>query len=142
VRHARPSAARGVAVAALLFAALLRPPGVEARLAAHTIRFEAYVSPAPARARPEATWNVRAGDADVVLVVVRLKILSGVAAPSDVVQALKPYKAATFRITGDEKLIAELAKAPPGSEVEIEGVLRIGPARTFLASKIDVDPPD
>jgi hypothetical protein len=142
VRIARPSAARGVAVAALLVAGLLPPPPAEARFVAHTIRFEAYVGSAPKGARPEATWSVRAGDADVVLTVVRLKILSGVAAPSDVIQALKPYRAATFRITGDEKLIEQLAEAAPGSQVEIEGVLRLGPARILLASKLDVDPPD
>ena len=70
----------------------------------------------------------------------KLRIVAGPGTPSDVIQALKPYRASAFRIVGDEAVLAKIAAAAAGSRIELQGVLRLGPARTFLLSDYDVDP--
>lgn len=127
-------------VSAIALTALVLVASVtEGRLLAHTVRIEAYVGTAPKSARLEAEWTVRAGEQDLVLHVKRLRLISGGGSPSDVIQALKPYRASAFKIVGDEATIAKLTAAPAGAEVEMQGVLRLGPARTLLISTVDVD---
>lgn len=125
---------------AVLAAWLVLAPAAEARLLTRTVRLEGYVGKAPEGARAEARWTVDAGEQKVDLIVTRLSIVSGTGTPSDVVQALKPYRAAAFRIVGDEKEVAKLAGATAGSRFDMQGVLRLGPARTLLLSTLRVDP--
>jgi hypothetical protein len=131
-----------VALATSLAPWLVDAPTAHARLVARTIRLEGYVEKAPESSHPEAKWTVRAGDRNFVLQITRLQVVSGPGAPSDVIQALKPYRAAAFKIVGDEETVAKLVAAPAGSEIELQGVLRLGPARTLLLASLEIDGPD
>jgi hypothetical protein len=114
-------------------------PPAGARLVARTIRLEGYVEKAPEGVRPDARWSIDAGEKSLTLQVTRLPILAGPGAPSDVIQALKPYRAAAFKLVGEEKALREIAAARAGSAIELRGVLRLGPARTLLLDTYEID---
>jgi hypothetical protein len=109
-----------------------------ARLIARTIRLEGYVGVAPEGARLEAKWSVNVAGSSLALQVTRLQIIAGPGTPSDVVQALKPYRAAAFKIAGDRRQLDELASAAAGSRIELQGNLRLGPARTLLLDTLTI----
>jgi hypothetical protein len=104
----------------------------DARLVARTIRLEGYLEEAPGGTRPDAKWSIDLGEKSVTLHVTELQIVAGPGTASDVIQALKPYRAAAFKVVGDEKTLEKLATARAGSKVELRGTLRLGPGRTFL----------
>ena len=127
-----------VALTALLGPWVIHAKPASARLVPRTIRLEAYVGAAPKDTRLQAQWSVDVEGKSIALQVTRLQIIAGPGTPSSVIEALKPYRRAAFRITGDRRRLEELTSAATGSRIALQGNLRIGPARTLLLDTVEI----
>ena len=54
------------------------------------------------------------------------------------IQALRPYRAAAFRVVGDEQRLAQITDAKDGSRIVLRGNLRLAPARTLLLDTVEI----
>jgi len=126
------------ALAVLSFLSIVDATQADARMASRRIRLEAYLDAAPEGTRSEATWSVNVGGKSITLQVTKLRVIDGHGTPSDVIQALKPYRAAAFKIVGSEGDLQKLATAAAGSTTALQGSLRLSPARTLLLETLEI----
>lgn len=114
---------------------------VEARrltLSAITVQVEVRVPPLPAGEVPEATWMVSLEGKQVEWPVLRLFVVTGNVSPTNLYQALVPYRP-TLRIVGRPPDLDRLVGAPPGSRLRFQGLLEIsGGARILMVSGVEV----
>ena len=127
-----------VALAGLSFLSIVGATQADARVASRRIRLEAYLEVAPEGTRSEATWSVDVGGKSIILQVTKLRVIAGPGTPSDAIQALKPYRAAAFKIVGDEGDLQRLANAAARSKIDLQGSLRLSPARTLLLDTLEI----
>ena len=94
----RAAGRASIALAILLGLAFVEaPPADAARLVIRTIRLQGYVGTAPGGTPVEAKWSVDLGEKSIDLEVTKLQIVAGPGTASDVIRALKPYRAAAFQ---------------------------------------------
>lgn len=102
-----------------------------------TVRMEGFVGRQPEGTPLEATWQLRVGKQKVDLYVTKLQILTGNLSPSNLTQALQPYRPALTIAArqADQDLIL---KAPPDQRIAISGMLDFGGgARTLMPSAVE-----
>lgn len=80
------------------------------------IRFEGYVGEKPAQLVPEASWVLETRGKKYPFHVSHLQIITGDVSPTNIIEAVKPYRV-TFRLRGDDARLQQFTGTAPGQKI-------------------------